>query len=293
MNGSGVTSGAVTLRLAKDGSPDPRDGAVPSHVVSVVFTTDLNEWRREWGAETPTREAVISVGDPTRSTSTTGSTQLFPAHDLAYTMLGETDGIDPVLETVDEYLVETAGSEPMVLVDDVAPVLDAFGPITLCRFLDELSEVVGAVGGDVTVGCSVTPDLIRAVDPITTVIEEVSGIDPELTEAVARLRRTDPTTFGYTRRYWAEAGRGIDACTRNYPQAKQIHAALTEPETTPRTLGATLTGLVTLNVLGTWGETVGPTRYDLTAYDPVRAARMGFVLAGSTEASSPRVVHDS
>ena len=293
MAGSGGTGSVLRLRLAGEESPDPRERAVRSHVVSVVFTADLEEWRRGWGAETPAREAVVSVDDPTRSASAAGPTQLFPAPDLAYTMLGELDGIDIVLRTVEEYLAETTGSELTVLVDDVAPVLDAYGPATLRQFLEQLSAIADSVDGTVAVGCSMTPDLVRAVASITPVIDEVHGVAPELTEAVDRLRRSDPTTFGYTRRYWAEASRGIDACTRNYPQAKQIHTALSDPETTPRTLGATLTGLVELGVLGTWGDTVGPTRYDLTAYDPVRAARIGFVLAGAADASSPRLVHDS
>ncbi|TKX84759.1 hypothetical protein EXE43_17220, partial [Halorubrum sp. SS5] len=83
---------------------------------------------------------------------------------------------------------------------------------------------------------------------------------------------------GYVRRHWAEARRGIEACDRNYPQSKQVHAALIDPETTPRTLGATLSGLVTLGALETWGDTVGPTRYDLTAYRPDRTRAIGAAL---------------
>lgn len=287
-----MTDGEVTFRLAKEGQPEIRRGPVPSHTVSVVFDADLNEWRRGWGAAKPTREAVISVGDPIRSRSAAGSTQLFPAHDLAYTVLGEPDDIDPVIEAVEQYLSREDETRPTVFVDDVFHILGSFGSGALRTFLEELARGVEAAGDELVVGCSPTAELVHAIDSLTPVIDEVTGIDREVTEAVERLRSEDPTTFGYTRRHWSEAGRGIDACTRNYPQAKQIHAALETPETTPRTLGATLTGLVELGVLGTWGETVGPTRYDLTAYDPIEAARVGFVLASCSEAEAPRLVHD-
>ena len=64
---------------------------------------------------------------------------------------------------------------------------------------------------------------------------------------------------------------------------------LSEPETTPRTLGMTLSGLVTLGVLQTWGETVGPTRYDLTAYDPGRMWAVGAALATDRTDSAPTI----
>jgi hypothetical protein len=108
--------------------------------------------------------------------------------------------------------------------------------------------------------------------------------DADATAAVGRLSRDDPTTFGYLRRHWAEAKRGIETCDRNYPQSKQVHAALTDPGTTPRTLGTTLSGLVTLGALDTWGNTVGPTRYDLTAYRPRRTWAVGAALeAGASD----------
>ncbi|WP_239638680.1 MULTISPECIES: hypothetical protein [Halorubrum] len=114
-------------------------------------------------------------------------------------------------------------------------------------------------------------------------VDSLVGTDPEA-DAVELLAREDPTTFGYVRRHWAEAKRGIEACDRNYPQSKQVHAALADPETTPRTLGATLSGLVTLGALDTWSETVGPTRYDLTAYRPDRAWAIGVAVeAGGSD----------
>ncbi|MFC6794126.1 hypothetical protein ACFQFH_06895 [Halobaculum halobium] len=63
-----------------------------------------------------------------------------------------------------------------------------------------------------------------------------------------------------------------------YPQSKQIHASIPDPETTPRTLGAALQGLVTLGTLDVWGDTVAANRYDLTRYDPGRVDAIGSAL---------------
>jgi hypothetical protein len=115
--------------------------------------------------------------------------------------------------------------------------------------------------------------------------DAVDRNDHPAVDAVDEQQEDDPTTFGYVRRHWAEARDGIERCTRNYPQSRQVHAALRNPETTPRTLGAALSGLVRLGVLDTWGETVGPTRYDLTAYDPDRMWVVAAVLSAAARAS--------
>lgn len=282
MAGSNGGGGHITLYIARDGVPDVRTSSAPSHVVSVVFESDIDEWRRGWGPETPTREAVVSVGDPTRGATMAGTTQFVPKPDLAYTLLGSPIDIDRLLETVTGYLAGAEETSPTIIVDDVAPLLDEFGPPTLFHVVESLSAAASNVDGDVVVGCSITSDVIRVVDSLIHIVDDIGGISRSELEAVTRLRREDPTTFGYTRRYWPEARRGIEACDRNYPQSKQIHAALANPETTPRTLGATLTGLVELGVLGTWGDTIGSTRYDLTAYDPIAGACVGFALAEST-----------
>ncbi|MBP1924025.1 hypothetical protein J2751_003073 [Halorubrum alkaliphilum] len=139
------------------------------------------------------------------------------------------------------------------------------------------------LGGSITIGYSLTSGAAPVLASLVGVADRVIGGDPETAAAVDRLRREDPTTFGYARRNWTEAQRGIESCTRNYPQAKQIHSSLSAPETTPRMLGATLSGLVTLDVLDTWGDTVGPTRYDLTEYDPSRMASVGVAFARAAE----------
>ncbi|QZP38017.1 hypothetical protein [Halobaculum magnesiiphilum] len=92
---------------------------------------------------------------------------------------------------------------------------------------------------------------------------------------ISHLRRSDPTNFGYLRQHWREARRGLTAVEMSYPQSKQIHASIPDPETTPRTLGAALQGLVTLGALDVWGDTVAANRYDLTRYDPARVDAIG------------------
>lgn len=92
---------------------------------------------------------------------------------------------------------------------------------------------------------------------------------------VTQLRDDDPTNFGYLRSNWREARRGLEAVDMVYPQSKQIHAAIPEPETTPRTLGAALQAFVELGALGVWGDTVAANRYDTRGYDPEMVDEIG------------------
>jgi hypothetical protein len=92
---------------------------------------------------------------------------------------------------------------------------------------------------------------------------------------VTQLREDDPTNFGYLRRHWREARRGLEAIDMAYPQSKQIHKAIPDPETTPRTLGAALQAFVELGALGVWGDTVAANRYDMSGYDPEMIAAIG------------------
>lgn len=118
---------------------------------------------------------------------------------------------------------------------------------------------------------------------VAALARRLSGADTDADAAVAAqsldyLRETDPTNFGYLRRYWREARRGLTAVEMTYPQSKQVHAALSDPETTSRTLGAALQALVKLGALGVWGDTVAANRYDLTQFDPARIDAIGAAL---------------
>jgi len=149
------------------------------------------------------------------------------------------------------------------------------------HFIAELRELSTDATMDVVIGCSVNAGTDPALASLFDMADVISGGHPATANHIDRLRRDDPTTFGYLRRHWAEAQRGIEECDRSYPQSKQVHAVLTDPKTTPRTLGATLSGLVTLGALETWSKTVGATRYDLTAYHPERLWDVGLAFASS------------
>ena len=267
-------------RLVCGAPPSVRDGVAADRVVSVLFGTDVESWRRGWG-RTPTgapeREAVVDVNDIVRS-GAAASTQMLPNDGLAYTVLGRAAEVERVLDAVDDQFEGAPSGTVDVVVDDLAPLAVREGVDSAVTFVDRLLERFRGRANEISMGCSFegTGELLSRAGAR---LDSVVGVDADAASAVERLSGEDPTTFGYVRRHWVEAKRGIEACDRNYPQSKQVHGALTDPETTPRTLGATLSGLVTLGALDTWGNTVGPTRYDLTAYRPDRTWAVGVALA--------------
>lgn len=268
-----------TVRLFCGGDPSVRDGVVSDRVVSVLFGTDVEAWRSGWGrtpAGPPNREAVVDVNDIARG-GAAASTQLVPNNGFAHTVLGRGTEGERVLDAVADHVDGVPEGTVDVVVDDLTPVAAREGVDSAVSFADGLLERFGDCANRIAVGCSFEgpAELLSRVGGRA---DGVVGGDAGATAAVERLSRDDPTTFGYVRRHWAEAKRGVEACDRNYPQSKQVHAALPDPETTPRTLGATLSGLVTLGTLETWGDTVGPTRYDLTAYRPERTWAVGTAL---------------
>lgn len=287
--------GEVTVRVASTGSPSVRDGDTDRPVVSVLFETGLEEWRRAWSDRIggpPRREAVVVASDLSRGAVATTTTQVLPERRLAYTVLGADAGVDRILETVSGTLPEFEGSEPRVLLDDLASFAVTRGATETVDTVERIATEAAVVDGSVTIGWSLSAASGSALPAILDRVDTIEGVDPESMAAIARLKREDPTTFGYTRRYWVEAQRGIESCSRNYPQSKQVHATLSRPETTPRTLGATLSGLVSLGVLDTWTDTVGSTRYDLTAYDPTRMATVGIAFAAICGDDPDRVLEE-
>lgn len=272
----------VTVRLSAAGRPPVREGSSPERVVSVLFDTGIEEWRRGWRGSPgpgPAREAIVAASDATRGA--VGTTQVVPSRRLAYTTLDESAALDRVEDAVSGHVVDVEGETPSVVVDDVAPLLVDRGLDATRSFVVALGSLIDVA--EIVVGCSYGPETAADIRSLFDPTDVSEPIDHPVTGTVDRLRRDDPTTFGYVRRHWAEARDGIERCARNYPQSKQVHAALSDPETTPRTLGATLSGLVRLDVLDTWSETVGSTRYDLTAYDRDRMWAVGAALATSSE----------
>ena len=270
------------VRLAYGDDPPIRDESASDRVVSVLFGTELESWRTGWNrtiSGPPDREAVLDASDVARS-GTAASTQIMPDGRLAYTVLGHSAGGDRVLGGVGDHLDGVPPGTVDLLVDDLALVAAREEVDSAAAFVDRLLKRFGGRARRIVIGCS-SGAPAALISRVSGRFDAVVGTDAE-TAGIERLSRRDPTTFGYVRRHWAEAKRGIETCDRNYPQSRQVHAALTEPETTPRTLGATLSGLVTLGALDTWSETVGPTRYDLTAYRPKRTCAVGVALAATS-----------
>ena len=269
-----------TVRLVCGDRPSVRDGVASERVVSVLFGTDIEAWRSGWDRTTtgpPNREAVVDVNDIARS-GAAASTHTMPNNGLAYTVLGRAAESERILDAVADHLHGTPSGTVDVLVDDLASLAVREGVDSAVTFADRLLERGRGRAARIAIGCSFEGSG-ELVSRVGARVDSVVGADENAVAAVERLSSDDPTTFGYVRRHWVEAKRGIEACDRNYPQSKQVHAALTEPETTPRTMGATLSGLVTLGALETWGNTVGSTRYDLTAYRPERTWAVGAALA--------------
>lgn len=278
----------ITIRAAAGGSPRVRGGAAPERVISVLFDTGLEEWRRGWrrsAVSAPSREAIVSASELTRGAAAT--TQVAPDGRVAYTVLGPPVEVDRVIAAVDEHLSGVEESDVDLIVDNVAPLIADQGIAAGEALFSGLRGLSSESIEGVVVGCSIDAETDPTLAAAFEMADAVDGGSPATADRVDRLRRDDPTTFGYLRRHWAEAQRGIEACGRNYPQSKQVHAEIADPETTPRTLGAALSGLVTLGVLETWTETVGPTRYDLTAYRPERLWDVGLVFASSEPTDAP------
>ena len=275
-----VRSDRSTLRLTAGPTGDVRSGRVPAQVVSVLFGTGIDEWRRGWHSKSsggPRREAVVSVADVTRGApASAAATQVFPGRELACTQLDRSVGPNEIGDAVAEYLLGSRG-EVAVLVDDLAAYVRAAGEGAAITVLDELLDTAEASGASVSVGFTVTAATASTVSAVADRVGSVSVPD-SVNEAVTQLREEDPTTFGYLRRHWREASRAIRLGNRNYAQSKQLHAALGETEMSTRSLGMALSGLVEVGVIDTWGDTVGSTRYDLTAYDPVRLVLVGQAL---------------
>ncbi|ELZ35595.1 hypothetical protein [Halorubrum tebenquichense] len=277
----GPNDADATVRLACGDRPSVRDEIAAERVVSVLFGTDVETWRSGWwrtAAGPPSREAVVDASDVARS-GAASSTQVMANEGLAYTVLGRGAVNERVLDAVASHFDGVPSGTVDLVIDDLAPVAARNGSDSAVAFTDRLLKRFEGRANRIALGYS-SGSPVELVSRVGDSVDSLVGTDPEA-DAVERLAREDPTTFGYVRRHWAEAKRGVEACDRNYPQSKQVHAALADPETTPRTLGATLSGLVTLGALDTWSETVGPTRYDLTAYRPDRAWAIGVAVEAS------------
>lgn len=272
--------------------PELYPGALRRHgsganVVSVLFDRTADEWRSEWRAEVgwePRREAMIDLHGLSRSAAAASSsptTQVLPNRDVAVTRMERPVDPETVVGTVGEYLSPDTDHETLVYVDALGELLEDAAADDVVTAVEALSSALVDAGATAYLcldPTAVDADVREALAAAVTAVHGDVERQSEAERAVETLRREDPTNYGYACRHWREAQRGIEACTRNYPQARQIHEAVVAPETTTRTLGATLQAFVTLGVIDTWGDTVGATRYDLTAYDPDRLQAVSSLL---------------
>ncbi len=202
----------VSVRLSATGQPPVRDGASSGRVITVLFGTGIEEWRRGWRGSPssgPTREAIVSASDTTRGA--TATTQVVPGGRLAYTVLDASATLDRVTDAVSTHVDDAEGEPLSMIVDDITPVLTDRGVPATRSFVASLRELPGV--DEIVVGCSYGPEVATDIRSLFDPIEDVERVDHPVAETVDRLRRDDPTTFGYVRRHWAEAREGVERCT--------------------------------------------------------------------------------
>lgn len=239
--------------------------------VALLCASTVDEWHRSLGPAAPDTCHFVSVDDAVRGATAANGTGRAVGGGMYVSVL-ERPVPDPSPVLADAFEGTSGGS---LVVDDLSFLLqDADEAATA---LERLRTVATDASAELHVRL---PDDAEAA---TTVARHFTPVDDATARVVASeglsyLREADPTNFGYLRRHWEEARAGLEAVEMTYPQAKQVHAALPESETTPRTLGAALGGLVELGALDVWGDTVAANRYDLTAYDPERVAAIGDVI---------------
>lgn len=256
------------------------------NVLAVLYEQSADAWRRRWRTEVgwrPVQQGLIEVTELTRRTATAGpTTQVLPDRNVALTTAERPVGAETMSETMNQYLDGWADSDARTVVffESLETLIEDTSIAAAADVLDALSERVAAIDA---VGYVCLDD--ATVDPATIdgVIDAFEAVHFDesptaLAAQIHRLRRGDPTSYGYLRRHWSEARRGLEATNRTYPQARQIHETIEEPEATPRALGTTLGALVRLGVIDVWGETVGANRYDLTEYDADRLSTIGRIL---------------
>lgn len=240
--------------------------------VALLGASTVDEWHRSLGPGGPARRHFVSVDDTVRgATAVSGAPQ--PVGAGMYVSILERPVSDPTPALAEAFEGASGGS---LVVDDLSFLLADADDVAAA--IERLCTVATDADAELHVGLPADPEAA------TTVARFFAPADDDTARAMAEaglryLRETDPTNFGYLRRHWDEARAGLEAVEMTYPQAKQVHAVLPDPETTPRTLGAALGGLVDLGALDVWGDTVAANRYDLTEYDPERVAAIGDAVA--------------
>jgi len=256
--------------------------------VALLADRSVDGWHRAVeaaGPSSPGRSYLIGVDETVRGSAVPSSPGSAGQPIGGGVAIGTVEAplSDPIqyLEAVLSDLGDELDAGGTVVVDDVGALVPDDADVD--SIVPGLVEAAAASGVEFHTSIA-TNDDDAVLSALSRRVPTAEDAERTLTERlIAHLRRTDPTNFGYLRHHWREARRGLTAVEMSYPQSKQIHASIPDPETTPRTLGATLQALVTLGALDVWGDTVAANRYDLTRYDPARVDTIGSLLAKPDE----------
>ncbi|QZX99406.1 hypothetical protein [Halobaculum rubrum] len=282
-----VTERSVGAIHADEASVASAVAAVGGVHVALLADRSVDGWHRAVeaaGPSSPGRSSLISVDETVRGGAVSASPASGgqPVGDGVTVATVEAPLFEPsqYLETVLADLGDDLGDDGTVVVDDVGALVPADADVD--SIVPGLVEAAAASGLEFHTSVTTNDDAVLSA--LSRRVPADDDAERPLTERlIAHLRRSDPTNFGYLRHHWREARRGLTAVEMSYPQSKQIHASIPDPETTPRTLGAALQALVTLGALDVWGDTVAANRYDLTRYDPARVDTIGSILTRSAE----------
>lgn len=267
---------AERVHADRQGLRDAAVAAGGAHV-AILGAETVDEWHRSLGGTRPGQCHYVSVDDTVRGAAATAGGSSHAVGGGVFVSVLKRPVTDPT-PVVEEAFAGTPGGS--LVVDDPTFLLaDSARPSDT---LDALSAAAADAGAGFHVGI---PDDPGAAAAVARRFAPADGTAARAlaTAGLSYLRETDPTNFGYLRRHWEEARRGLETVEMTYPQAKQVHATLADPETTTRTLGAALGALVELGALDVWGDTVAANRYDLTAYDPERVAAIGEAVESLTD----------
>lgn len=256
--------------------------------VAVLTEQRVDEWfgRLRGLAQPPETQQFISVGDTVRGATATG-TQRLPGRPLSITPVERPLDVETFLAELSDQFTGTNG---VLMLDDLSFLTDETedpGAV-----FDRMLETAAQAGATVHAVLPEDPGAVAALNRRLEPFDE-TVTRPLIDAAIAYLRETDPTNHGYLRTNWREARSGIEQVEMCYPQASQVHDALSDPETSPRTLGAALGALVKLGVIDVWGETIAANRYDLTDYDPQRMAAVADHFSESNHGSEGEMIAEA
>lgn len=261
------------------------------NVLAVLTDSTVDEWHRRWTHEIGqeyAQMAVVETYDLARSTAASTPQTTVVDRNLAVTTVQRPVDGPTLFGVIEQYLEGWAESaaDTLLYIESLDAFLDDQALPTLLQTLERILEKATEVGATVRVHFDTETAPALATVRVRERLDDVVGApipDSDAVSAIHRLRADDPTNFGYFRRHWRDAMRALDASTRTYPQARQLHDDVTETDTSPRTLGAALTALERLGAISLWGDTVGANRYDLTSYDPERVASLGIAVESLDE----------